>query len=79
MITYWDNDDHCNVEKCCCCGHVYRDYYVPDKTDTSEPFIEMKEVVVYERQYAYSGSRAVTLKQYACPKCGALQIDVRSL
>lgn len=77
MITFYDSNKECTVYTCPHCNYTYHEYSDYDKqsSNNEEPFIQMCEVLLTET----SDGRITRLPQYACPRCGILQIDVSDI
>lgn len=81
MIVKFDSDNHRTIYKCKVCGHTYVEYYDYKKTsqDNGEPFIKMEEPLLRTVSIDWGPNRIERVTQYACPKCGVLQIDTGSI
>lgn len=81
MKRSFDSENNCTVYSCPFCGHEYHEYYDYSKSveNKEEPFIEMKELLLYDDEVDWGPKRVATCHQYACPKCGILQIDTLEL
>ena len=81
MTIKYDSDNNCEVYTCSVCGYIYNYHYDYDKrTDnTEEPFIKLETPLLHTVSRSWEPDRIEKISQYACPKCGVLQVDIRSL
>jgi protein-arginine kinase activator protein McsA len=81
MTIKYDSDNNCEVHTCSICGYIYNYYYDYNKqTDnTEEPFIKLETPLLHTVSRGWEPDRIEKISQYACPKCGVLQVDTRSL
>lgn len=79
-ITY-DSDNNCEIYTCGICGYTYHKYYTYSKQvfNEEEPFVKLEEPLLHTVSRAWEPDRIERISQYACPKCGVLQVDVKSL
>lgn len=77
MRTFYDSNRCCTVYTCPHCNYTYHEYSDYDRhlTNTEAPFVRLSEVLLTET----SDGRTIRLSQYACPRCGILQIDVSDM
>ena len=81
MTIKYDNDNNCEVHTCNVCGHTYHYYYDHDKqVDNNEvPFVKLEEPLLHTVSKSWEPDRIERIHQYACPICGVLQIDIKSI
>ena len=81
MKINFDSDNHCETYVCGVCGYTYNYYYDYDKQtyNTEEPFIKLEEPLLHNVEVSWGPNRIEKISQYACPKCGVLQVDTKSL
>lgn len=81
MRVSYDSDNHCETYVCGVCGYTYNYYYDYDKRvdNTEEPFIKLEEPLLHTVSRAWEPDRIEKIYQYACPRCGVLQVDTKSL
>ena len=81
MNSFFDTENNCEIWKCPVCGYEYHEYYDYSKQslNTEKPFIRLAEPLLYEKQYDWHPKEIVRCYQYACPKCGILQVNVSEL
>lgn len=88
MITQYDYDNNFVEKKCSICGYKYKEYYRSTR-DTwekreedkrlgfgEEDFICGETEFIFQEEQDYAPPRLCKKIIYACPKCGALQIEV---
>ena len=80
MKISYDDNIHCKTYVCDICGYTYNYYYDYNKQidNTEEPFI-LKELLLRKVHRYWEPNRIERLYKYACPKCGVLQVDIKSL
>ena len=81
MKSSYDNENNCSVYTCPICGYVYHEYYdyKQQQMNNEEPFIEMAEVLLFEKARDWAPKELIRCKHYACPRCGVLQIDTSEI
>ena len=81
MTIKYDIDNNCEVYTCGVCGHIYTYYYDYDKqtNNTEKPFSKLETPLLHTVSPSWGPDRIEKLSQYACPKCGVLQVDTGSL
>lgn len=81
MKISYDSDNHCETYVCGVCGYTYYYHYDYGKRIDSagEPFLKLEEPLLRTVQRSWEPDRIERIHQYACPKCGVLQIDTESL
>jgi rubredoxin len=81
MIIKYDSDNNCTIYTCDVCGHIYHEYYDYEKEmhNDEKPFIKLEEPLLRTITPAWEPNRIERVSQYACPHCGVLQVDTRSI
>lgn len=79
MKINYDSDTNGETYVCDVCGYTYYYYYDYDKRVDSaeEPFIKLEEPLLRTVRRNWEPDRIEKVSQYACPKCGVLQIDTK--
>lgn len=81
MRISYDIDNHCETYVCGVCGYTYNHYYDCDKQvdNTDAPFVKLEEPLLHTVSRGWGPDRIERIHQYACPKCGVLQVDTKAL
>ncbi len=81
MKISYDSDTNCETYVCGVCGYTYKYYYNYDMQadNAEEPFVKLEEPLLRTVRRSWEPDRIEKVSQYACPKCGVLQIDTKSL
>ena len=81
MRINYDSDIDGQTYTCDVCGYTYNYYFDHNKqaNNKEEPFVQLEEYLLRTVRKSWEPERVERISQYACPKCGVLQVDVNSL
>lgn len=81
MKICFSNEINGKTYTCSVCGYTYNYYYNHDEqvNNEAEPFVELEEPLLHTVGKGWEPDRIERIFQYACPKCGVLQVDTNSL
>ena len=76
----FDNKE--TIMSCSMCGYMHKikhydhpTLYEIDPGFGKEPFMKSENQFIYQNEYGFGPSKLIKKDVYACPKCGAIQVE----